>query len=74
MSPVVALFDRERFEKTHRTGGRGTQPRQTEIAKEIAGEIRARSVETAWNAADTNTDALPSKQTVSNRLISCIHK
>lgn len=42
MSSVVALFDRERVEKTHRTGGRGTQPRQTEIAKEIAGEIRAK--------------------------------
>ena len=64
MSPVVALFDRQRFEKTHRTGGRGTQPRQTEIAKEIAGEIRARSVETAWIAADSNIDPLPSKQTI----------
>jgi hypothetical protein len=50
------------------------EPRQTEIAKEIAGELRAKAVETAWNAADTNTDALPSKQTVSNRFISCIRK
>jgi hypothetical protein len=42
MSSVVALLDRVRLEETHRTGGRGTQPRQTELAREIAVEIRAK--------------------------------
>jgi hypothetical protein len=75
MSSVVALFDRERFEETHRTGGRGNPSLgRLKLRRKLLGKLERRSVETAWNTANTDTDALPSKQTVSSRFISGIRK